>query len=450
MRTKATFTWILLIAAILCQSANSQSRVHLYVSSSAEYIVTDPVGRHTGIDPRYSRPSEQWTWLEQIPNATIGYNTSNEEGPSSIDFEILFNSPEGDGVYTIVLIADRLTISGLVANITSIDNPLQLQHPYFQVDGIPIEKDSAVTYLFTYHGAPGAPVSLVKVVSASSLVRDVAAMLKLNWITTQPIADKYVTLINSYSTQLQQNNYTGARGSLISILQSLTSDSLTNLTADACKSLRRDVEYLIAQLPVTPPSGVNVKLINSSGTNLTGGSLQYYDGSWKDAVNNNDGTFKVNTTLATVSLRMTYEGGSQTKSNVAVGPNVVVFQTVNTQVKLQNSQGALIDTGTVQYYYSSWQALGRTMNGAATKELLPATYTFRMTYATATNDKQQDIGTNPTVVFTTVNAAVQLKNSQGSFIDQGTVQYYFSSWQNLGTTTNGVATKELLPGAYTF
>jgi hypothetical protein len=201
---------------------------------------------------------------------------------------------------------------------------------------------------------------------------------------------------------------------------------------------------------IQPPSGLTVKLINSAGTNLTGGSLQYYDGSWKDAVNNNDGTFKVNTTLASVSLRMTYEGGSQTKSNVAVGPNVVVFQTVNTQVKLQNSQGALIDTGAVQYYYSSWKTLGQTMNGVASKELLPANYTFRMTYATATNDKQQDIGVNSTVVFSTVNAAVQLKNSAGSLIDQGAVQYYFSSWKPLGNTVNGVAMKELLPASYTF
>jgi hypothetical protein len=211
-----------------------------------------------------------------------------------------------------------------------------------------------------------------------------------------------------------------------------------------------DTSNTISFTITQPPSGLSVRLVNSIGTNLTSGSLQYYDGSWKDAVNNNDGTFHVNTTLATVSLRMMYEGGSQTKSNVAVGPNVVAFQTVNAQVKLQNSQGALIDTGTVQYYYSSWKPLGNTVNGVASKELLPANYTFRMTYATATNDKQQDIGANATVVFSTVNAAVQLKNSAGSLLDQGTVQYYFSSWQSFGHTMNGVATAELLPGTYTF
>jgi hypothetical protein len=273
----------------------------------------------------------------------------------------------------------------------------------------------------------------------------------MGWITTQQVSDKYRGYFATAKSQLLASNTAGARTTLQSVLQDVNVDSTSNLTSEAYALIRYNTQYLLGQLPAAPPpSGLSVKLVNSSGTNLTSGSLQYYDGSWKDAINNNDGTFKVSTNLKSVSLRMTYEGGSQTKSNVPVGPNVVVFQTVNTQVKLQNSTGMPIDTGSVQYYYSSWQALGRTMNGAATKELLPANYTFRMTYATATNDKQQDIGTNPTVVFTTVSAAVQLKNSQGNFIDQGTVQYYFSSWQNLGTTTNGVATKELLPGNYTF
>ena len=272
----------------------------------------------------------------------------------------------------------------------------------------------------------------------------------LGWIRGQATAGKYLGYFTSAKIGLQQNNVSSARSTLQQVLQDVNADSTSNLTSEAYALIRYNTEYLLAQLPTAPPPGLTVKLVNSTGTNLTGGSLQYYDGSWKDAVNNNDGTFRVNTTLATVSLRMTYEGGSQTKSNVTVGVDTVVFQTVNTLVKLQNSVGIPIDIGTVQYYFSAWKDLGATTNGVAAKELLPGNYTFRMIYAAATNDKQQDIGTNPTVVFSAVNATVQLKNSLGEFVDQGTVQYYFSSWQNLGTTTDGVATKELLPGNYTF
>jgi hypothetical protein len=208
------------------------------------------------------------------------------------------------------------------------------------------------------------------------------------------------------------------------------------------------IRFYIKQQPAI--TGCSVKLVNSTGTKLTGGTLQYYDGSWKDAVNNNDGTFFVNTTKTTLSLRMTYEYGTQTKSNITVGPDTVVFQTVNAQVQLQNSSGTLIDIGTVQYYAGAWRNLGTTTNGIATKDLLPNTYSFRMTYAHASKDKQQDIGTNATVVFQTVNTAVQLQNSQGTLMDQGTVQYYSGAWRDLGTTSNGVANKELLPNNYSF
>jgi uncharacterized membrane protein YjjB (DUF3815 family) len=147
---------------------------------------------------------------------------------------------------------------------------------------------------------------------------------------------------------------------------------------------------------------------------------------------------------------MTYAYGTQTKSNVTVGSDTVVFQTVATQVKLQNSQGSLIDTGTVQYYAGAWRDFGPTINGIATKELLPVNYSFRMTYAFASNDKAQDLSTNSTVTFQTVNSSVQLKDSQGNLIDQGTVQYYSGAWRNFGVTSSGIATKELLPNNYSF
>jgi len=213
------------------------------------------------------------------------------------------------------------------------------------------------------------------------------------------------------------------------------------------------IRFYVKQAPII--SGCNVKLINSIGTKLTGGTLQYYEGSWKDAVNNNDGTFFVNTTKTLLSLRMIYEYGTQTKSNVSIGSDTIAFQTVNAQIQLQNSDGILIDTGAVKYYAGAWRDLGTTVNGIASKELLPNNYSFRMTYEYASKDQKQDLSENPTVVFQTVNAAVQLQNSQGTLMpapsgDQGTVQYYSGAWREFGTTTNGGANKELLPNNYSF
>jgi len=273
--------------------------------------------------------------------------------------------------------------------------------------------------------------------------------LSLGWIKNQGTADRCSGYFASAKESLQQNNIAAARATLQQVLQDVNTDSTSNITSEAYALLRYNTEYLLAQLPA-PPSGFIVKLINSSGANLTGGSLQYYEGSWKDATNNNDGTFTINTTAKSLSLRMTYEYGTQTKSNVAVGPGTAVFQTVNAQIKLEDSKGNPLDTGTVQYYAGAWRILGTTTNGTATMELLPNSYSFRMTYAYGSNDKQQDIGANPTVGFQTVNAAVQLQDSHGNLMDQGTVQYYAGAWRNFGAASSGVTTKELLPNNYSF
>jgi uncharacterized membrane protein YjjB (DUF3815 family) len=211
------------------------------------------------------------------------------------------------------------------------------------------------------------------------------------------------------------------------------------------------------QFIVTQENNPNlvVSLKNSTGTLLTNGSLQYYDSSWKDVVSNGDGTFTVVTNLNAVSLRMTYEYGSQTVSNINAHNNTYTFQTVNAQVQLKNSMGEWMpapmgNDGMVQYYSGAWRDFGTTSNGVATKELLPNNYSFRMTYAYGSKDKQQDLSTNPTVVFQTVAANVQLKNSMDAWLDGGMVQYYSGAWREFGTTTNGVAVKELLPNNYSF
>ena len=153
-----------------------------------------------------------------------------------------------------------------------------------------------------------------------------------------------------------------------------------------------------------------------------------------------------------VSLRMTYEYGSQTISNVPVTRDTAVFQTVDASVELRNSENVFItDSALVKYYASGWRDFGYTVDGAAHKELLPGEYSFRMTYQYASNDKKQNLNENTTVTFNTVNTSVELRNSENNLItEDASVKYYASGWRDFGTTANGIAQKELLPNNYSF
>ena len=149
---------------------------------------------------------------------------------------------------------------------------------------------------------------------------------------------------------------------------------------------------------------------------------------------------------------MTYEYGSIDKQqNLSTDPTVI-FQTVNAAVQLRNSLGNLIDLGTVQYYAGAWRTFGTTLNGVAYKELLPINYSFRMTYEFVSKDKQQNLGTNPVVDFSTVLCSVKVsKASNNQPINNAAVKYYSGAWRNFGTTnSSGIATKELLPANISF
>lgn len=284
-----------------------------------------------------------------------------------------------------------------------------------------------------------------------SLFNYIDSSYKFGWIKNQQTFDKYESYLNTAKTALEQNQISQVRTALESIVQEVDIDSTSNITSEAYALLKFNTEYLLENLPEEAP-GLVVKLVNSNNELLTTGTLKYYEGGWKDAVDNGDGTFTVNTEQNSVSLRMNYEYSSQTISNVSVTSDTFAFQTVNTKVQLLDSQdNPITEEANVKYYSGGWRDFGTTVNGVAEKELLPNNYSFRMNYAFASNDKKQDTEVDPVVVFQTVNTQVELQDSEGNPItEEATVKYYSGGWRNFGTTINGVAEKELLPNNYSF
>ncbi len=198
---------------------------------------------------------------------------------------------------------------------------------------------------------------------------------------------------------------------------------------------------------------VVVKLLDSQGNGIKGGTVKYYDNGWKK-FGKTDASGQVSKELSpkTYNFRMTYAHASNEKTQDVGSDPIVIFQTVNVLVELKDSDGNGLSGGSVKYHASGWKKFGTTgENGQVRKELLPKTYNFRMTYGGISQEKAQDVGTDPSVEFTTATVTVKLMNSDGTGLPGGSVKYHASGWKKFGTTDeNGEVSKELLAGEYNF
>jgi hypothetical protein len=146
---------------------------------------------------------------------------------------------------------------------------------------------------------------------------------------------------------------------------------------------------------------VTVTLIDSTGDGLPDGYITYAGSTWiYFGTTDSAGLSEKEILPGTYTFRMKYGGyTSQIQQDTAENPTIV-FQTCKVTVTLKNSTGTGIQGGTVTYAGSSWADFGTTNNeGEAEKELLPATYQFRMSFNDFLETIPQDISLDPFVCF---------------------------------------------------
>jgi hypothetical protein len=225
--------------------------------------------------------------------------------------------------------------------------------------------------------------------------------------------------------------------------------------------MKRIVQYTsilgaLMLLVIFQASGFTVQLRDSGGNHLADENtavVKYYQSGWQIANPVGAGDFEINTSNSTITVQIVYRGAAQQVSNVPT--NVpFTFNTTLVTVTFKESDGLTdILGGVVEYYAGGWNSFGNTNTlGVATLELLPVSYSFRMSYEGAIQQiSNQHVGINPLVEYQTSLVTVELKSCDGNPIQGGLSNFYANGWKPFGVTdVNGIATKELLPISYSF
>ena len=195
---------------------------------------------------------------------------------------------------------------------------------------------------------------------------------------------------------------------------------------------------------------ITVKLQDHSGGSLDTGHAQYYSSGWQDIGDTSGGAVSIELLPLTYNFSMNYAHARQEKSQNVNSDATVIFQTKLITVKLQDHSGGSLDTGHAQYYSGGWHDIGDTSGGQISIELLPLSYQFSMNYAHARQEKSQNVNSDPTVIFQTKLITVKLQDHSGGSLDTGHAQYYSGGWQDIGDTSGGAVSIELLPLSYQF
>ncbi|MCK5906360.1 MAG: hypothetical protein KAG37_02150, partial [Flavobacteriales bacterium] len=169
---------------------------------------------------------------------------------------------------------------------------------------------------------------------------------------------------------------------------------------------------------------INIRLIDSNGDGLEGGTASYYDGGWKTAgTTDADGNVMLVTEKVPTSFRMIYNGMQKKIVQDIAKNRIVEFNTVSATFNVDkvdfHSRGETGESSVGKWYY----------NIGATNEFFPDCYTFKF-----------DNGEKTKVCITESSNYTNLRliDSEGNGLQGGIVGYLSSEdwlWHNaVGTT----------------
>lgn len=276
--------------------AQNKFSVHVYVDYPAHFVVKDPLGRRTGIDPRGATIPERGTRYREIPRASYATESPGDNPEEVLEevakkevsrvFGCSFESPASEGNFEITLFGLALDTVDVLIEIGPSNGSSQLQSCRFQLQEV-IDSSVVKKLLITYHGQPGSDMKLEKKIDMGWLKSDLNSLFKLGWIQGQLVYSKYSSLLSAGELALQRNDFSSAHSTLVSIVQNISLDSSLTVSAAACRFLRPNVEILMAKLPpglvslspASASSGGGSFILNAKGTKFSSGSTVLWNSS---------------------------------------------------------------------------------------------------------------------------------------------------------------------------
>ena len=190
---------------------------------------------------------------------------------------------------------------------------------------------------------------------------------------------------------------------------------------------------------------VTADLGSSVNTDLTAGATWQYRFGW-GSYSSFDPVGGIELLPVNTKVKVTYEGASLEKQQNTRSNSQFHFQTELVKAVLRASDGMtdLTAAATFQYRYG-WGSYN-TLDPMAGKELLPVNTKVKVSYDGASLEKQQNVSSDATFYFHTVNVTARLLESDNATDITGSAnwqyRYGWGSYTSIGDPATGV---ELLP-----
>jgi hypothetical protein len=255
--------WFLFAVLMQCHlCGQGKAVVQINSSIAVQFIVTDPRGRMTGVDPRGSGNPELGREINEIPGANystsgLGDSPENDE-PQDSDFshEFMYTlpSPEGDGKYEIEVIGVEPCVYSLFIDISPAWGS-HVQSFRKTIKGL-TDKDQVTQFQLEYAGDASKQAMLSRVVSPVDLRQDLDNSFKLKLLGGYGFYKELSNREDNFEKHLSKKDTSAAVKELEGFRATFTKEYEKGIkpngnrfiTADAWKILSDDTQYLADRL----------------------------------------------------------------------------------------------------------------------------------------------------------------------------------------------------------